>query len=283
MDRVLRAAGGTIQLTFYDANGDPIDPGAVTATVKDSAGVEIAGSPFGTTGTSTRSFTLPVTLATLDRYSVTWNVPDGSKRYSAFEMVGGFLFTLADLRAFDAELTEAAYSDDRVRDAREIVEEVFEDARVTGVAFRPRGRRARLNGTGTADLVLPDPLPQTVVSASIDDVALTAAELADLVLYDHGAVHRDSGRWSSGRRNVIILYEHGHPERPAPVNEAALRLARHVLVRSAMASDRATVQFTEIGAFRLSVAGRDGWTGLPEVDAVLKQYAWARATIGGLA
>lgn len=283
MNEVLAGAGGTVQLTFYDANGDPVDPGAVTATVKDSAGVEIAGSPFGTTGTSTRSFTLPVTLAVLDVYSVTWNVPDGSKRYSAFEMVGGFVFTLADLRAFDAELTEAAYSDARVRAAREYVQEVFEDESVTGVAFRPRGRRAKRDGTDTTDLVLPDPLPRSVVSAKVDDVALTAAELADLVLYRHGKVRRKSGRWSAGIGNVEVFYEHGHAERPAPINEAALRLARHVLVRSGMASDRATVQFTEIGAFRLSVAGRDGWTGLPEVDAVLKQYAWARATIGGLA
>jgi hypothetical protein len=290
VDRVLRNSSPAISVILYDSTGNPANPpgGAITADVKDSAGVAITGSPFAVTNpplvAGVLTFTIPAAaLDVLDLYAVTWNISDGSKRRTQFEVVGGFLFTEAELRAFDSELTDPPYTDERVRVARQVVEEVFEDPRVTGVAFRPRGRRARLNGTGTSDLVLPDPLPHAVPSASIDGVALTAGELADLVLYDHGTVARKTGLWTAGRRNVVILYEHGWAGRPAPINEAALKYARHVLARVAMGSDRATVQFTDIGAFRLSVAGRDGWTGLPEVDAVLKQFAWARARVGGLA
>ncbi len=107
MDRILRGAGGTLTVTLYDSAGTPADAGAGngTAAITDTAGVAIAGSPFaavhGAANSGQYTVTIPASLTVLDTYSVAWTFPDASTRATAFDLVGGFLFTIADLRGFD--------------------------------------------------------------------------------------------------------------------------------------------------------------------------------------
>lgn len=285
MDRLLRGPGGTLTVTLYDANGAPADAGAGngTAVVTDSAGVAVAGSPFtavhGSTGQYT--ITIPPALTVLDLYDVVWTFADASTRRTQFEIVGAFLFAIAELRTFDTELSNATtYPAALITAARAAVEECFEYEMVGRAAFRPRGARDLLDGTGTYTLMVENTLPLRVISAKIATVALTSSELTDLRIYPTGMIRRDQmGYWTRGNRNVEIFYEYGYASVPAPIHIAAMRYARHLLVKSAFeANDRATAVFTDAGGYRLTIAGRDGWTGLPEVDSVLKQ--WTRSTPG---
>lgn len=290
MDRILRSSSATVQVTLYDENGDPANPpgGTLTADVTDSGGTAISGSPFSVTNPPASigvlKFTLPAPgIAVLDAYDVTWNIPDGSKRFTQFEVVGGFLFTIAELRAFDDELTDAtAYPASAIVDVREQVEERLEGEEACGVAFVPRGAREVLDGSGEALLELAHLLPRTVLSAEIDGVALDAAALADLRTHDWGAVSRKTlGAWTSGQANVEILYEHGFDRPPAPIVRAAKILAKKQLVDSPISEEeRALSVTTELGTMRISTPGRDGPTGIPEVDAVIEQFGKRVPTAG---
>jgi hypothetical protein len=275
VDRLLRDAGGEQTLTSYDTNGDLADVNgaeAPTVVVTDSGGTAVAGFTAARTSTGVYKLTLPGNLEVLDNYSVVWSWTNGQSRRTSFELIGGFLFALAELRAFDAVLAnETTYPDARLLDVREAVEERME--RNARVAFRPRGAREFLDGDGGRTLILQHRRPIRVVAASVAGTALTAGELEDLALYPTGKVIRRSGTWGGNEREVEVLYEHGYEVTPAPVHEAALRFARHVAVKTVFDdADRATAAITELGGYRLTIAGRDGPTGLPEVDAVIKQF-----------
>jgi hypothetical protein len=259
----------------------------VTADVADSAGFPIIGSPFDATSPATGLYQVtPTASATeiLDVYTVTWNLPDETTRTTEYETVGGFLFTLADLRAFDPNLADTAkYPAPLLTEIREATEDLFEAPTVGGVAFRPKGRRVTVGGDGTNVLVVPDLEVTAVRAAAIDGVALSDEELADLDPTPIGMIFRKSATWPRGRRNVEVLYEHGLAVTPAPITRAAKLWARYQLVSPSapLADPRASAVFTDVGGYRLTLAGRDGPTGLPEVDAVLSQFG--RRQAGGFA
>lgn len=285
MDRILRDAGGVLTLRNYDANGDLADVDGANAPsgasqVTDSAGTVVAGFTFARTGTGVYTCTLPANLEVLDRYAISWAWANGQSRASEFELVGGFLFTIPDVRAFDPALAdETTYPDARIIQARGHVEDVFEHQRTTGMAFRPRGRRVDVDGTGTRGLFLPDTHLRLVRAVTMDGTAFTSGELADVAVYPHGEIVRATlGTFTAGIRNVQVLYEFGEGAVPGDVWQAALKLARYALAPGPMDGDgRATAQFNEFGGFRLTIAGRDGPTGLPDVDAVLDRYRAAPA------
>lgn len=293
MDRLLRNAKGTIRLELRDENGDLQDPDGNAALVRvyDSAGAEMAGSPFTATRASQGIYdaALPAAnaiMATLDTYDAVWSVTIATQATSfrtSFEVIGKFIFSLAELRAFDPDLASTTkFPFEKLSAAREVAEETIE--KLCGVAFRPRGRRATLDGSGSATLLLPDLYPTKLVSASIDAgsgaVVMSAADLADVVVYSWGALARKTrGIWTEGARNVTVFYEYGLADPPEPVRRAAMMLARAALIPGA-APDRATGVSSEAGDFRLTTANREGPTGIPEVDAVIEQYSHPQTVIG---
>lgn len=275
MDRILRGPGATIELRIYDAAGDPVDAGVGngTAAVVDSAGVAVAGSPFTATNAATGVYqvSIPSTITALDVYTVTWSLPDSTTRTTDFEMVGSFLFAQAELRASDPVLAdETLYPDALIVNAREATEQRFEAA--AEVSFTDRGARELLDGTGRDSLMCAHTYVRGVIAAKIGGTALSGPQLADLAVYPTGRIVNPSG-WTEGNRNVELLIEHGYQTVPEPVRRAGVLFARSLLLRSALEqSDRATAVFTDLGGYRLTLAGRDGPTGLPEVDAVLSQF-----------
>lgn len=281
MDRVLRGVPPTASLALYGPDGTPTDPVGNPATtivdVADGAGAPVAQA-LPTQHPATGSFTcnLPA-LPNLDTYTLTWALPDGTMRATELEVVGGAYFAVADLRAWDSDLADAtAYPAAAVVEAREIVEEDFEHA--TGVAWVPRGRRLTLDGSGDYALRVPNLRLRRVVSARVDGALL--ADQSTLVPYPSGVIMRPGAIWPLGYENVQVQYEHGMDAPPAPLVRAAKRYARHLLVRGGLdQNERATAVFTDLGGYRLSIAGRDGWTGLPEVDAVLERYSSPAAGI----
>ena len=73
---------------------------------------------------------------------------------------------------------------------------------------------------------------------------------------------------------ATIRYRYGLSEVPERVSEAVLALAAYYL-RPSATPDRATGESTDAGFIRYTLAGKDGATGLPEVDAAIEQFGRA--------
>lgn len=73
---------------------------------------------------------------------------------------------------------------------------------------------------------------------------------------------------------ATIRYRYGLTEVPERVSEAVLALAAYYL-RPSATPDRATGESTDAGFIRYTLAGKDGATGLPEVDAAIEQFGRA--------
>jgi hypothetical protein len=190
-------------------------------------------------------------------------------------VVGAFLFSIAELRAFEKGLEDTAkYTTAKIVAAREAAEERLEE--LMEVALRRRGRRVTLDGDGTRELFLPDQEPRKLVSVKIDEgnglTALIQADVDDIKLYADGRIRRPPDKvFAKGDQNVEILFEHGIDETPEPVRDAAMALAALRLVPSAT-PDGASSLSTDEGIYRLNVEGRDGPTGIPKVDAAIEQF-----------
>lgn len=278
MDRLIRdAGGGDLQLLNYDAAGDLADvngtanPDASSA-VTDSGGNTVAGVTFTRTVPGTYKAALPGNVDILDVYDVVWSWANSQTRRSQFELVGRHLYTQADLRAFHKPLeNQTAYPDAALRLIRDVVTDRFETA--AGVSFIPRGRREVVDGDATSTLLLRERLVTRVVSVKIGGTALTVDELAKVHRYERGTLIREDAVFDEGFRNVEVLYEHGHATVPGPVELAAKKYARYLHLAPVIdQNERATAVFTEGYGYRLTIPGKDGSTGLPEVDAVLEDY-----------
>jgi hypothetical protein len=77
---------------------------------------------------------------------------------------------------------------------------------------------------------------------------------------------------------IVVVYEHGYPSVPAKVKDAALDVAVDATVPSGL-NPRATVQNTDLGAFRLSIPTPGTPTGIPEVDQVIRTYGYRRPAV----
>lgn len=249
--RIKRRRAGSYVLEFhpFDADGEPIAPAAGDVTILDGADVAVY------TGTSTAienglKVEVPVAeLPALDTYTTIWGDYDEER----FELVGGHLFELADLRRFDGGYA-ADEDEQRLADARVWSEQRMEHPQAANVAFVPRGARERksiLDGR-----VHVHAYPSRIVSAVVDGEPVTP-----VVLDDHTLGVKAEGM-------LEIHYEHGLPQVEAPVQQAALILAKAYIVESQLSS-RATSESTDVGFLRLSIAGAGGRTGIPEVDAVI--------------
>ena len=75
-----------------------------------------------------------------------------------------------------------------------------------------------------------------------------------------------------------IEYRWGCKSVPTAVAQAVYALASYYL-RPDVTPSRATGEATEAGFLRFSLAGRDGATGLPEVDAIIEQFGRKRYAV----
>lgn len=88
----------------------------------------------------------------------------------------------------------------------------------------------------------------------------------------------DSGVRLRRSGNTSVSYVHGRGPVPADVSSACARLAASYLVPSSI-PDRAVGESTDAGFLRFTLAGVDGETGIPEVDAVIQRHRRARAVV----
>lgn len=272
MDRLTKGSGGTLTLLAYDGTGTLADLAATpTVAVRDGAGILAASGAATRTAAGTYTFALTAAqTATCDTYTATWT--GGSDvRDTRFEVTGGAVCSLADLRGSDRALANA--NTDVLVDARERATERFEKAART--AFTLRGRRVTLSGTGTTRLLPPDNDVRTIVSCTVDGEAVTGVRIGS-----GDVLYHPTGVWPYS--SVVVLhYEYGLDEPPAPVRFAVRDLAKMYAVPSAL-PERATALTTDVGSFRMTIAGRDGFTGLPEVDEVIRQFGRPAPAVGAV-
>lgn len=290
MDQLLRSVTGTIDLTVTDTSGNLLDTDSPPAiAVVDSSGAAV------TSGTSTRvsaglyQFTLAGSLlGVLDDYVATWTATIGGAAATfttLFEIVGGFYFTVAEARAWKfqgGDLSSATkFPTADIIAARNRVEERWENE--CCMCWVPRGTRATYDGTSSQRLDLQDlpgsdqprwtegPVrPRKIVAVTMDGVAFTPDEIADIAVYPEGTLIRKTmGYWNAGWRNISILFERGYAQPSGDIKRACLRLLQRELVPGSL-EDTVIAITNEQGTRSLSTANgplRRPF-GIPEVDSV---------------
>lgn len=291
--RVRKGATDTLTALFYDGGETIVDKGVVTYSVASDLGTVLqSGTATNTAGTYT--FPLGTTAtAAIDRLTVTWT--SGTEVQQTFvEVVGGFYFDLAELRASQDLSSAVTYPTERLRGARQWIETIIDSAVSTSFVRRYNrellnfasdsalryvgARRGSFSPTSTTVVLRDRPFIQTLLSISIGGVALTAPQLA-LVTVDEGnrLVTTDGLAWPGGFGLVDVRYEAGFTDTcPSDLHDVALQAARWRLMSTDGASgipSRATSLTNEFGNVQLSTAGNRRPTGIPDVDAVIMSYA----------
>lgn len=286
---VLARAAATIRWASVDQDGSPADPGGtVTVDITNSAGTAVATGLSTTGGTPTFEYTAALTAAQVgaqpEQLTATWKTGATVLATTVVDIAGGVYFTVAEARAHDPNLVDAAkYPSARISATRRVVERECE--LICGVAFVPRWRVVTVDGAGDRDLSLPVAMVRTVRSAVVDGTALSAGELADLTVDGAArAVWQPDGHvWPHGRRNVVLGVEHGHTSPPPDLVEATLWRLYDLLQTPLRVRDLDR-------AMRMTVATGQTYdlakpsaltTGLPAVDAVYARYSQVRSSTGG--
>jgi hypothetical protein len=276
LTRILRTTKVTVTRTFY-ADEAPInaDSGNVTATLKRLDGTLVNTATAGHPG-PVGEYTYPVPAsAVLDAFRLEWSGLFGGVTitvYDYVEVVGGFLFGLAEARNRHRGLNDTnRYTTDILAEKRTEIEQEFEN--ICGQAWVPRFARFALSGRGYEQLATPVTMLRTLRAVTIGGVAFTQTELDAVSLTDSGILRRPTGSmWPAGYRNVIVEVEHGNDYPPLPISEAGiLRLRSRLSTTTTEIPDRAiSYSVAEGGTYRLSTPGRQR-TGIPEIDGVLER------------
>lgn len=279
---ILTGSAVTLSAQFM-SDGVAADPGVTTLgiTRQGDAPTIASGTATAGTGTNPRTYALGAAMTgDLDLLTVTWTTTNLGTVTTTHEVVGAFLFTVAEARAFDnaALASTTKYPTATIEEARARITDEFEG--ICGVSFIPRYRTVTVNGTGRSGLVL-DRMEVTAVR-SVETrsgavwTAYTTDELDDVLVESWGLITRDTlGTFASGNRNVRIGFEHGYAAVPLDIKRAALMALRYELVSNDVSS-RAISISNDQGTTQLWTPGISGRGSavhpLPEVDRVLQQH-----------
>jgi hypothetical protein len=220
-ERIQQSTPGTLSQQWYE-DGVIADPGTVTIGITRADGTVLVAAGTATSGTTTapRTFNLTTThTATLDTFKATWTSPTKGTLISYVEVVGGFLFTLAQAKAL---LPTATIPD--LSDARTYAETELEGA--LGYALVPRYTLEKRTGQFCQTLRVRNPYIRAIRSASVNGTALSSPQLTALSFDTSGFV--DGYLWGANwgmLSNVTIGYEHGLDTPPPGATTAALSLA----------------------------------------------------------
>lgn len=272
MDRILRNTPGTVSRTFYE-DGVVVDPGTVTLTITAADGTVVVNNATATgSGAAARTYNVTaVQTANLDSWTIAWTSSTKGTLTSDVEVVGGFLFSLAELSA--VKPTNQTWTTTQMADKRTIVEQAIEDE--YGTALVPRYRLETVTSDGTGLIRLTGPI-RTVRSVTINGTALGVNDLANLTvqgsylsgLWWFGGF---GTWWSTGIGGIVIGYEYGLDQPPGRMRQDAIRLARQWLVNGPI-DDRALGAASPDGQFSFGLAtpGRGGSVvGMPDLDAAI--------------
>ena len=187
----------------------------------------------------------------------------------------GHYFTIAEFRAFDSAASD--FTDAQIDESRRWAEQRFEHA--AGCAWVERTGVAKLVGDGGAFITLWHRDIRTIMSVTVNGVALTADELASLVVHPHGLVKRYAG-WTRDTL-IVATYTYGlvDAEDFEVAKVAVMMLTGHRLLPSNLRQN-VTSESTDSGFYRVAHATPGGKTGLLEVDAVAADHGHAGGNVG---
>lgn len=279
MTQILRGQQATLTLRT-DSDGTQTDQGTFTIGIVDANGDEVVAS--GTAVTDNSDGTYEYTLAAqpdLGFFTVTWSETGGDLTYTTYvEIVGGFLFTESQARAFqDGRLDSDAKFDDADIAAERVRVTDWLEAQ-TGASWVPRYRRVALQGTGSDNLALYGPTRSEgpsggegyahhinrILSLTIDDEAINT----DLVEIDGARLWLTDGTFTYRRRpgNVVVEYEYGYPSLRNGVDRIALLELVNRLPASRL-SPNAESSTDEFGTYSWAPQNNGRPSRNPEVNA----------------
>lgn len=193
-------------------------------------------------------------IAAPDTVRINWYGGDDLLFTTFLTVVTRHYFTLAQLQALDDTDDFSDVTEDEFWAARQAATETFER----------NARRSFVQQMGTTE------------TFSGGFVWLGHNDVTEVLTPGWELVSDCQVRGPHG--HATIRYRYGLTEVPVRVSEAVLRLAAYYL-RPSATPERATGEATEAGFIRYTLAGRDGATGLPEVDAAIEQFGRCRAVV----
>lgn len=268
--RVLRTAQVVLSHTFYVDESPTDATGPVTYSIKRLDGTVVgSGSATGPAPIGTYTATVPaqsnVDILTFDWTGVISGSTVTARDY--IEVVGGYIFGLAEARAMPPVLDSLKYPTAMLARKRISVEQECEA--ICGQAFVPRFARVSVPA-GRATLTLPDINIRVLRGITVDGVAQS---LTGLAVSESGVV--SGGYWASRTPQpaVIVEYEHGWEYPPEDLREAAmLRLRSRLSMGDTGVPQRAlSFSVADGGVYRLSTPSKQR-TGIPEVDGPYERY-----------
>lgn len=257
-----------LRVTFLDQDGEPVGsaPSGVTCTITRADGTVIATGR--TTTASGADLTCALTTAeaaSLDVLSAVWTDDGAVRARSYHRLVGGFLFTIAELDALGGVSTFTAV---QKRAARDAVTDMIE--RETGVCWNTTYDRDEFEGHDRTVLVAKRRPIQTVREFTIENVQVATTynvnAAAGLVTPTvHGSLSMCG--W------VVFGYEHGFNAPPHDLSEAAAHATKlRLLGRTSGIGERVRSISDEQGTRTFSFAGPGHPTGVDEIDAVITAH-----------
>lgn len=273
--RVLRTAAAALTHTFFVDETPTSASVDVEVTVKRLDGTVVAGPTAATPGDPGEyTYTLPA-QADLDSLTVDWVADSvGGAVVTArdyVEIVGGYLFGIAEARALAPPLSGSTYPTATLSAVRIEVEQECEE--ICRQAFVPRFARETLSGTGTDRIGLKHMMLRRLRSVTVSGVAWSTPDVEAVPPAENGIAHRPGGIWPAAVGNIVIEYEHGWDYPPEELRTAAMtRLRSRLTPTSSGVPDRAISWNTqEGGTFRISLPGKQT-TGVAAVDGVYERY-----------
>lgn len=168
----------------------------------------------------------------------------------------------ADLREqYPSKSALGPISDARIQEQVDAAVDQWE--RLARIAVSPTTQTISRVGDGRASLVLPHLPVLSVAAVTVDGATLdSSAYWVDPV---SGILTLRSGRFTLSYP-VEVTYTHGLTEPPGAVVNAILQRALELLIPSELPA-RTTSVANDLGFNRISIAGRDGSSGIPDFDA----------------
>jgi hypothetical protein len=269
VDRYLRGSGDTLRFTLY-VNGELTDSEEdVTVSIANGAGTAVGASATAahpSLGVYER-YPTAAQMASLDTYTASWTVTlNGEARTftTQYEVVGGTLFTLAELRDSATPLGDLGrHTTAKILAKKKVVESRFENW--CRAAFFPKGHRQTFRGEYSDTLILKYGRVLSIESLTVDGEDV---DLDDLDRNDQAGIL--SGYRFHG--DVDIHFTYGYQTVPDDLKEAAMGYCAHLLQPSNREFERTLSITSEIGTTQ--IAQPNSWrpTGIPWIDSILWAY-----------
>lgn len=282
MAEVQRGIAATLR--FPEADADPVSLSEPTVTVvRDSDGKTIVDKGATKSQEEGAYFTYDLKgseIPEVDLLTVTW-ADANSNIEQKVEVVGGFACSIASVKHKLDEDAESLPADEEIVAQRERATRDIEAA--CWDAFRHRYAKETLSGDNGSVLILNKRRVVKILSLEINDIVLTAGELAELHItnigierkraaWPYGRHERWTSEWPEGTNNITIAYVYGHDNYPSASNPVRDLTADYLVQHPTDWEERATSYSDADGNnYRMVTAGEKGHRfNLPTVNAFVE-------------